>query len=77
MSTLKYMIDEKLKILVNLKPGQFNNGRFYLAQGVLLLGILMCIYVGWILLMPTLGVYMWLVYGCINWESHKPIMKWR
>ena len=77
MSTLKYMIDEKLKILDNLKPGQFNNGRFYLAQGVLLLGILMCIYTGWILLVPTLGVYMWLVYGCINWESHKPIKKWR
>lgn len=77
MSTLKDMIDEKLKILDNLKPGQFNDSRFYLAQALLLLGILMCIYIGWILLIPTLGVYMWLVYGCVDWKAHKQINRWR
>lgn len=77
MSTLKQQIDDKLNILDNLKPGQFNNSRFALAHMSLILGILLCIYSGWILLIPTLGVYAWLVYGCVEWEAHKPIKKWR
>jgi len=69
-------IKEKQRILNGLKPHQFNNVKYWIANLILMFAILYSFVFGYLLLLFAIPFYGYLVYGCVDWKEHERNIKW-